>query len=197
VHRRLKVIIPTVQILAVVGVLVWERMAGTDRMLTDYALPTRQMITNLNLPLVAFWWPFIPVMERFGNYLPFPMVMGLALAMMAFASIGLFWYFVVAEVQLRMRGKSLLRFPNRVVESVKVFILFFCGIGTFFHAYTEAIRPSQHGLARYGLWPVEIALTVVFLAIWGSTFIGISISDFRKWLMTMRKSGTQPGGSKS
>jgi hypothetical protein len=196
----LKFIIPTLQMLTVVGVLVWEKMARTDRMLTNYVLPTREMILNLNLPLVAIWWPFIYTMERLGDYLPFlqkPSAIGFGIALTLFASIGLFWYFVVVEVQLRIRGQSLMRFSNRIMESGKVAILFFGGIGTFFYGYTEAIRASQHGLARYGLWPVEIALTVFFLATWGTAFIGISIYDLRKWPISKRKPGSQLGGSKS
>jgi hypothetical protein len=203
VYKSLKVIIPTVQMLTVVGVLVWQKMALTDRMQTLYVLPTSHLILNLNIPLVAIWWPFIFGIDPVGKYLPFlqkphpQMVIGFAFVMILFLSIGLFWYFVVVEVQLRMRGQSLMRFSNRIVESVKVVGLFFGGIGTFFYGYTETIRPSQHGLARFGLWPAEIVLTVFFLAIWGTAFIGISIYDLRKWPTTMRESGSQLGDTKS
>jgi hypothetical protein len=200
VYQRLKVIIPTLQMLTAVGVLIRGKMARTDRTLTNYVLPARHLVLNLDLPLVPIWWLFIYPMEWLSDYLPFlqkPSAIGFGLGMTLLTSIGLFWYFVVVEVQLRVRGQSLVRFSSRIIESGKVFILFLGRISTFFYGYTEAIRPFQHGLARYGLWPVEIALTVFFLAIWGAPFIGISIYDSRKCLMTMRKSGSQLGGAKS
>jgi hypothetical protein len=199
-NKRLKVIIPALQMLTVVGVLVWQKMALSEPMSTMYVLPTRQLILNLNIPLAAIWWAFILGFEWVGNYLPFlqePNALGFAFVLAIFVSIGLFWQFVVVEVQLRIRGQSLIRFPNRIVESGKLVIFFFGGIGTLFYAYTEAIRPSEHGLARYGLWPVEIALTALFLAIWGAAFIGIFIYDFRKWTMTEEKSESQMDGFKS
>jgi hypothetical protein len=183
-YKRLKIIVPAAQVLAIVCMFGWERVPQVERTISLYILPTRQIIMNLNFPLVIIWWPIIQAIEWLNGYLPFlrePSTTGtIGIALALFSSIALFWYFVVAEIQMRGDGKSLVRFSNRTVELVKVVVLFLCGVGTLFHAYTETMRPSRHGLSHYGLWPVEIILSLLFLVAWGGTFIGLSIFDFKK-----------------
>ena len=187
-RRYLRIVVPVAQVSAVVCTLGWEKLAHLDRTLSFYVLPTRHLLLNLNFPLVIIWWSFIHFIKWLSKYVPFlrqtsgtPAMVGMAaIAFALLSSIALFWYFVVAETQMRSQGKSFMNFSSVILESLKVVILFLCGVGTVFHIYTETMRPFQHGLAHYGLWPVEIALSALLLAAWGATFIGVSIVDFRR-----------------
>ncbi len=176
VYKNLRIVIPAVQVLAVVCVQGWERATNAERILLLYVLPSRHIVMNLNFPLAMIWWPITRTSELSSNYLPlvsFPRGIGLVqtafavlFAVAVFVSIFLFWYFIVAVVQMRKCGKSLTRFSNRTSELIKVVVLFFSGIATCFYAYREAILPFQHGWSHGGLWPIETILAVLFLVAW-------------------------------
>lgn len=193
-HRYLRIVVPAVQVSAVLCLLGWERLAHTERTLSFYVLPLRHTLLNLNFPLVILWWPIIEFIEVLSGYLAFLSQQTGMLAIIAagvtavgvISSVALFWYFVVVEIQMRSKGKSLVNSSNVALNFAKVSIFFLCGVGTFIHAYSETIRLFQHGLAPYGLWPAEIVLGALLLTVWGTTFIGVSIADFRK-LTAIRK----------
>jgi len=188
VHKHLKIVVPVAQVSAVVCMLGWEKMAHAERTLSFYVLPARHLLFSLNFPLVIIWSIITNCLIWVGGFLPSLRQLGRApgtvwMAVTAFAlvsSIALFWYFVVAEIQMRSRGKSFMNFSSGILQFIKVAIFVFCGIAALFYVYTETLRPFHHGLARYGLWPVEIALSALLLAGWAAVFIGLSIVDSRK-----------------
>jgi len=195
-YKRIRIVIPVIQVLAMVCVQIWEKVTGVEKNLLLYVLPTRHMVMDMNFPLAMIWWPITHTSELSSNYFPlvrFSSGMGMVQVVVAalfattlYLSIALFWYFVVTELWMRTHGKSLVRFSNRIAETIKVFVLFLCGLGTFAYACREVLLPFLRHWTFSGLWPVEITASVLFLVAWGIIFVGFAIEDFRTELLSNR-----------
>ena len=186
-RRFLRFSVPSAQVLAVLLALGWEKIASGERTLPLYVLPTRHFLLNLNFPLAAVWWSLFKLGDRLLHLWPLGQTNQLALAvegvvffLVLMSSVTFFWYFVVVEIQTRSKGKSLVRFAHVKFEFVRILVFLACGLGCLFRAYSETLRPFEHDLARYGLWPVEIVLSALVLITWGVTFVISVIVDFRK-----------------
>lgn len=192
-HKRLKIILPGAQVLAFACVLLLTKRTAGEREFLLYALPARQVIMDLNYPLVALAH-IIVSLDRLSGYLglswePKGIMLTAAIttaAVVLFCCIALFWYFAAAEFYKRRHGESLMRFSSRSLELVKVIGLLLFGTGGLYRVYTEAMWPVSRRLSHDGLWPVEIILGDLLLVAWASIFIGMSISDFRRLTLSRR-----------
>ena len=184
--RRLRIIVPAVQLLASVTVLLLKKLAErSDQINFNYYLPARQLVEGLNYPLKKFW--------LFVTYLvaqvPFPNPTGGA-AVIAFvlivsvflASIVLFWFLVVREIELRLQGRSLLRFSNPLYAISAIVALLGATLGTLVSVYSDIrikIPFTFRSISTIGLF-LEILPQLIIL-LWALAFAWMALSDIRRF----------------
>src|ERR1700687_809749 len=173
-HKRWRTVLPTVQLLIVVGTFVWYNLDKSDAGLV-YAYPAHDIIIKVNFPIAFVWSPILYFMERFPDYFnPVSVVMktiSLMLFVMALGlSVVLFWYFLTVEVEMRLRNGSLIRFRNWLPETCKAFILLAMGTGAIVYAVLEAHRLLHQS-------NTDAVIGGAFLLAWGALFITTSIRD--------------------
>jgi hypothetical protein len=189
-QMRLRVIVPTIQMTAFVATLALKKLStSNDRVNFNYYEPARSIVEALNYPLMAFWlsldhllgWFHVPNLNGGSASTGMVLVAGFAF----FVSVILFWYFVVKESELRLQGKSVLRFSGRIGSFFAPVVLFCLGVGAPVSAYIDA-RMKIPIMLRNGSH-IGLFLTVLpdmILLAWALALTGISVSDFRslEWL---------------
>jgi hypothetical protein len=183
-YRRLRILVPAIQVLLVVAVYALPKfMSIYKKLFLESAVYfTQDLIDKMNFPLVAIWSPILLAADKLSSY--FPPLTGLIFVVAAItfsglvlSSVAVFWYFFVTEIEMRRRGKSMLmlsRLPKQL--SVTVVLLLF-GVGALIYAYTSAVRPSGH----LNINEDKIPGGVILFA-WGIALIGIAVHDLRKFL---------------
>ncbi|HWR17813.1 MAG TPA: hypothetical protein VN577_23490 [Terriglobales bacterium] len=181
-YKRLKLIVPIVQVLAVL-VLLWAKHWESLTIYQTYVAPTERIIRAVNIPLVFAWYPILWLLEHASPYLSpeggAPLILGIIVfGLILVLSIALFWYFVVTEIELRKQGKSLLKFPDWFRELAVAVGLFGFGIGAIVCAITDQqSRLWMHfGGINFGI--ALVILPPLILLVWAVVLIGISIHDF-------------------
>lgn len=175
-YKRLRAVVPAVQVAAAIVVFSATKFYGTSRFYEYYLGDAQNVIIHLNLPLMALWALVFSPIAWLTRYLP-PVTgtlhaVGIILvALLLASSVVLFWYLVVVEIEMRSRGKSMLR-PSRWSSALVLAACLFCfGAATLFYSYTVS-RPLWYGR------PVDAVIEGIFPTIWGIVFIGIGIQDF-------------------
>jgi hypothetical protein len=176
-NKALKIAIPAAQVLIASSIFVWYSLTKSVDVSTRYAYPARDIVIKLNFPLAVLWSPILYAMERFSvNLNPASVVIRtsiLILFVIAFAaSTFLFWYFVVAELEMRSQGKSLIRFTNWFAEICKAVTLFVVGAGALAYAVVEAKR-----LLHFDRSKTDAFIGGLFLLAWAFALITASIRD--------------------
>jgi hypothetical protein len=186
-YKRLRVIVPAVQVLIFITIVLSEKLVSNDRLIDDYVGPASHIMWRLNFPFYALLlvldWALSPIGSMSGP--PFAaMVFGVMLLLV----FVLFWYFVVAEIEMRSNGKSMLRFTGWVSELFTVAVLFCFGVGSVWFAYSDTSWLWFHRSVAAAI------LGGLLLLMWGAAFIGISVHDLVAFLrMRLRtpKEGTR------
>jgi hypothetical protein len=180
-HKRWRTVLPTVQLLILVGTFVWFNLDKSDAGLV-YAYPAHGIFIKVNFPIAFVWSPVLYFMERFPDYFnPVSVVMktiSLVFFVMAFGlSVVLFWYFLTVEVEMRLRNESLIRFRNWLAETCKAFILLAMATGAIVYAVLEAHRLLHRS-------NTDAIVGGAFLLAWGALFTTTSIRDIAYFLRT-------------
>src|SRR5258708_36063163 len=94
-YRRLRVVIPVIQVLAAIVVLSLAKFYGSSRFYEYYLGDAQRSVIGLNFPLVVFWVLVFSPIKWFTSYLP-PLTGGLtagraALVVLLASSVALFW----------------------------------------------------------------------------------------------------------
>jgi hypothetical protein len=177
-YRRLKFFVPILQVLLALGLFLWHKFPHSEFVNIRYVEPAWDIVIfKLNFPVVAFWSPIVYVMERWPEELApssttmqISVAMALGLAMLS--SIGFFWYLVIAELECRVHGRSMIRFANWFAETCKALILFTVGGSALAYAFFETKR-----LLLYDRSKADMLVGGLFLAAWGVVLVSIPIVD--------------------
>jgi hypothetical protein len=173
VFRRLKIIVPAIQVLAAVAVFGSGKLCHNERFLQYYIYPFQGLVELINLPLLIVWVPIGFALA----HLPSPtgwLLIALAtlFALLLVSSVALFWYLVVAEIELRIRGGSMLRFSGWIGELFTV-AAFCLGAIALFYAY-------QYSKSVWYYRRVDGIEGGAAIAVWGAVFIAIAVSDLAR-----------------
>jgi hypothetical protein len=205
VYKRLRIIIPAVQLLAIVGLLAlrWSlKGSASYQILRGLHL----LVHEVNYPI---WTVFVAMLVRATQLLsPLPRwlyvptwiyaVLAFVVAALLALGIALLWYLLITEVEMRRHGKSVMRFSSRWKELLVVTILFLFGAGALVRAYTIASsvihgRMSYLGLfLRVARWDEILAMLI--LAAWGIVLTGVAVHDLIAFLKgkSVRAATTEP-----
>ena len=184
-HKFWRVIVPTSQVVAFVGVFLAGKLGDSQSFYFNGYLPAKIVVISLNFPLLTFWSPAAYCLDHSSAKLvrapgeaavkTFAILAGLVFL----STVALFWYFVVAEIQLRAQGKSRLRCSTLAKQVFMTTGLVCFGTGAIFVAYDQ-LKPLWHVSWR------EMALRGVFLAVWAIVLIAIGAFDLARLLRRRR-----------
>jgi hypothetical protein len=167
--RRLKIIVPAIQVLAAVAVFGSGKLCHNERFLQYYIYPFQGLVELINLPLLIVWVPIGFVLAALPSPTGWLLTAVTALfALLLVSSVALFWYLVVTEIELRIHGGSMLRFSGWIGELFTV-AAFCLGAGALFYGY-------QYSRSRWFYRRVDGIEGGAALAIWGAVFIAIAVS---------------------
>lgn len=169
-YRWLKVLIPTAQASAALIVFLLDKVYAASTWSEYYLLNAKDLIIGMNLPLLLVLsvplWPF-----AHSHFLrPTTTAERIAIGVLAIAAVGAFWYAVIREIEMRCKGKSMLKFASLSLRACTLFILLCLAISALYYTYTVS-APIWY--AR----PADAVVAGVFPAIWGITFFGIAACD--------------------
>ena len=113
--KKLRVAVPAFQVLSIALIVAWSNLCHDPRIVVNYFGPTRDLLLKENFPLVVVLAPIAYALDRVGEVIGpvggTSQAIGTAFfGLLLFIGAALFWYLVVVEVQMRVRGESLLRF---------------------------------------------------------------------------------------
>jgi hypothetical protein len=164
--------------------------------MVKYGYTPLDIVLKLNFPLAIPWAPVLYLTDLTfstsrSSGTPVTVMFGV-LDLCILATVALFWYFVVAEVQERSRGSSLIRFSRLSLEIPKTFVLATVGAAAIAFACWDGHRLLLTGtLNRSALyWNCMIRAVVggLFLVAWALILIKASIQDLG--IACRRKAGT-------
>jgi hypothetical protein len=146
--------------------------------------PLWGLMRSLNYP---FWVVFLAIAYPIDWLAP-PLPKGewlyvaqFAVAALFLSGVGLFWYLVVAEVEMRWRRSSMLRFSGWFKELLAISVVFLFGAGAFMwaRAIARTILPQSWGGVYIFLVPAYACklLSVLTLTAWGIVLAGLAIHD--------------------
>lgn len=199
-NKRLRVIISTLQVLLLVSVGTWHHVVtkydfhNRPELVTKYGVTPIDIVGKLNFPLLALWSLVVfPISFALSaSYLNLPsgaplVIIAGVFALAVLASVALFWYFVVAEVEMRSHGGSLIRSSRRILEILKAVVLAVAGGGAVAYACWDGRRLlllGQNTRSLYGSSMADAVIGGLILMIWAIVLIRISVRDLRG---TLRK----------
>jgi hypothetical protein len=188
-YRRLRLVVPLVQTLLVVGSFAWYKVAGSLYVLS-YVYVVRDIVLKLNYPAFALWFPIVRLMDRFPGYFSpshiATRVGGLLVIILAFLlSVALFWYLFLLELEMRRHGRSMIRFSSCLGEIAKAVLFVIVGIGALVYAYRGTKQLFDPLRSKADVYDAYIG--GLFLVAWGLAFIGVSIRDLTAFV---RKKGS-------
>jgi hypothetical protein len=173
--KRLRIAVPLIQVLAVVGVYALPKLVhGTGEFYIGI-FAAQSLVNKMNFPLMAVWSVCFWALDRATPYLPtltgvFFAVAIFVIAVLVVSSVALFWYFVIAETEMRSYGRSILRSTDRLKELLIIGLLFCLGAGTFIYAYSYVRSCFYFRMA-------EAILGGSLLVAWGVVFVVLSVHD--------------------
>jgi hypothetical protein len=145
--------------------------------------PFRRLVLSVDYPI---WTVFLAIaypLDRLMAPLPgwLSGAVGAVLVALLLLGIPLFWYLVVAEIEMRRHGKSMLRFSGWIKEllALTVLLLFSAGAFILAHAIARTILPQSWGGVSIFLVPAYACklLSVLILTAWGIVLAGLAIHD--------------------
>jgi hypothetical protein len=206
VYKRLRIIIPVVQLLAIVGFLAlrWALKGSTSY---EILRGLHVLVHEVNYPV---WTVFIATVVRAAQLLhPLPRwlcvppwlyaVLAFAAAALLGLGIALLWYLLITEVEMRRHGKSMLRFSRWWKELLAVAILLLFAAGAFVKAYGIG-STIIHGRLSYLRLFLAVArwneiLGMLILTAWGVALTGVAIHDLVAFVRGKARGTPQAGSS--
>lgn len=201
-NKRLRVIVPTLQVLLLVSVFVWlhiveKHYINQPQLINRYVVAPIDIVGKLNFPLLVLWFPVVyPINYLLYNSnlnlpseVPLVVILGV-FALAALASVALFWYFVVAEVEMRSHGSSLIRSLRRMLEILKAVVLAVAGVGAVAYACWDGHRLlilGQNNRSLYGSSMADAMIGGLILVIWAIVLIKMSVRDVMVALLKNEK----------
>jgi hypothetical protein len=179
-YKPWRIALSTAHLLVVFAAFVWFGLERSVDISGEYAYTTRDIAIKLNFPVFAIWGPIAHLIDRFDPQ-PAPSsavvrtIVVIVVIGIPAASIALFWYFFVVEVELRLKNESLIRFRNWLAETCKALILFAIGTGALIYAALEMHRLFQ-------LSKADAFIGGALLLAWGTLFITTSVRDTASFL---------------
>jgi len=183
-----RVALPAAQLLIVLGSFAWFSLERSGDIWNDYAYLTRDIAIKINFPVFAFWGPIAILIDHLHGppFAPSSVVMSTIILILVVgifaASIILFWYFFVLEVEMRLKNESLIRFTSWLAETCTALILFAMGTGAIVYAVLEARRLLHRS-------NTDAIAGGAFLLTWGALFVTTSIRDISFFLRTRNAGG--------
>jgi hypothetical protein len=196
VCKRLRIIVPAVQVLAFLGVFALKLAVHMRVVHLDYD-PFRRLVLCVDYPV---WTIFLAVAYPVDRLMaPTPRwlsgAVGTLFVALLLSAIPLFWYFVVAEVGMRAHGASMLRFSGWRKELLAVAILLLLGGRAFVEAYTAAsaffFLEAWDILLSLAIARWHETLCILILTAWGIVLTGVAIHDVIAFVRG-RARGTRP-----
>ena len=172
--KRLKVVLPIVQVILVVTAYALPKLP-TSLETSGVLLAFRDFVTKLNFPLAVVLFPVAYILERFTPYMPsisarYLVVVVAAVSVLLASVVAVFWYMVVKEIEMRRQRQSLFHFQNRAGQIVAISIMLAMGAGGVLYAYVYARK-------MFYFRPAEGVAGAACLALWGVALILLSIKD--------------------
>ncbi len=187
-YKRLKILVPAIQVLAYLALFALKLAVHMRVVRMDYG-PLWELMRSVNYP---FWVIFLAIAYPIDWLAPpspkgqWLYVAQFVVAALFLSGVGLFWYLVVAEIEMRRRARSMLRFAGRFKELLAVSITFLFGAGAFIWAYAIAwtILPQSWRAVYIFLVPAYACklLSVLILTAWGIVLAGLAIHDLIAFL---------------
>jgi hypothetical protein len=177
-----------VQVLACLAVFALKLAMHTRMVHMNYD-PIWRLARSVNYP---FWVVFLAIAYPI-NWLVSPphpgewlLVGEIAVGVLFLSGVALFWYLVVAEIEMRRQGKSLLRFPGWFKELLAASIMLLLGAGAFMCAYVNGrtLLPEPARLVDLFLAPARTCefLSMLILTAWGIVLVGLALHDLIAFL---------------
>jgi hypothetical protein len=199
-YKRLRIVVPAVQALAFVTVFALK-LAVHMQVLHVHYDPFRRLVLSVDYPIWTVILAIAVLLARLMPALPgwLSVAVGAVFVALLLLGIALFWYLVVAEIEMRRHGKSMLRFSGWIKELLAVTVLLLFGAGAFIEAHTigsafffgEAWNTL---LSLAAARPGEI-LNMLILTAWGVVLVGLAIHDLITFLKGRARSNTSAGSS--
>jgi len=200
-YKRLRIVVPAVQVLAFVA-LPALKLAVHMRVLQVNYDPFRRVVLSVDYPIWTVFLAIAVLLARLMPALPgwLSVAVGAVLLAVLLLGIPLFWYLVVAEIEMRRHGKSMLRFSGWIKELLAVTVLLLFGAGAFIEAH-RIWSIFFFGLPWHTLLSLPAAcpgefLSMLILSAWGVLFVALAIHDLITFLKG-RAQGTTSAGSSS
>jgi predicted neutral ceramidase superfamily lipid hydrolase len=183
-------IISSLQVLLLVSTGAWyyfldryyiSTQVSRPEHIINYGYAPLDIVLKLNFPLAIPWALVSYLVDlTFSGSRPRGTLLTVVVFLCVLATVALFWYFVVAEVQERSRGSSLVRFSSLFFEIPKILVLAIAGGAAFALAFWDGHRLVLTGELNRGLyWSGMIRAVVggLFLVAWALILIKASIQD--------------------
>ena len=180
--RRLRIGVSVGQAVLAATIVIVANHSHDQRVYESYVSPGLHIVTKMNGPLVVVLFPILYLTHWLGENLPSldPLLLvGVAVLQAGFLllSVGVFWYFVVTEVELRSRGSSMLRSGKLLRDGCLWLAFSVFGMAAIYYAYADGTL-----LLRIRGSIAEALVGGLFLVTWGFVLIAVSIQDLRKYL---------------
>lgn len=166
--RRLRFIVPVIQVIGVVVVFVLDRVS--DNALLLNALQVRSLLLKVSYPLVFIWFVIGSVADSVpASWSPHQgflfAVIKISVGAALVLSLAAFWYLVMVEIEMRMHGHSMLRFSGLANQCLLSAVIFVLGIVAIIYAYLN--------------WSLRLdrVLGTMILVAWGLALIGMATYD--------------------
>jgi len=200
-YKRLRIVVPAVQVLALVAVAALKLAVHMRVLHVDYH-PFQQLVLSVDYPILTVFLAIAYPLDRWMFPLPgwLSGAVGAGFLGLLLLGISLFWYLVVAEIEMRRHGKSMLRFSGWAKELLAVTALLLFGAGAFIEAHRIGsiffFLDWWHTLVSLAAaFPGEF-LRMLIMSAWGVLFVALAIHDLISFLKG-RAQGTTGAGSSS
>lgn len=176
-YKRLRIIIASVQV-GLLATLIALKLAVERGGVRFDTGALNDLFWALNYPI----WAVKDTLTSSSSWLPdalgwLSIAILYVFAVLVVPGIAILWYFIVAELEERIRGRSLIRFSNPAKEMLTVALLMIFGGRATYDAYAfKYILPST---ALSGVW---VFTTRIIIIMWGIALIGVAIYDLVAFL---------------
>lgn len=169
-YRSLKVLVPAIQAAAAFIIFLLDKVYAVSAWSQYYLQNAKDLVIGMNLPVLlvlsAPLWPFAHSHFLREPTTPEKVVIGV----FVLAGVSVFWYAVICELEMRGKGKSMLKFESLSLRATILFPVLCLAIGALYYAYAIS-APIWY--AR----PGDALVAGLFPAVWGLTFFGIAVSN--------------------
>lgn len=188
--RRLSMTISLLQVLFLIAVAGWHHVLEwylvnhhlvRPDLLARYAGVPLDIVIKLNFPLSLLWAPILYLTRSYFSFSTSVVTVLLDIAILT--SVGLFWYVVAAEIQVRSCGGSLIRSSKKWLEVPRAGVFLLLGTCAITYAFWDAHRLLLIGQLNNGEVYWSSMLDGIggglLLLVWAVVLIRSSIKDLK------------------